>query len=365
VLFLQRAAGIDANRGSYRRIRVVRAGETIATGDLYDFLRDGALPRVAFRNGDAIVVESQGSTVAVTGDVRSAYSFELSAPTGQGAEIMRYARPRPGANQVAIVGIRNGQPYSNYLSLADFANFTLMDGDRVQFESDIRASEVLIRVEAPHTGPSVFSVPRGTTVGAVLAQMSIDADADWASVHVRRASLQRTQKALLDEGLDRLERNILLAPALTSGVATARAQSASAAQQYIAVARQVQPPGILALGGRDLNAVLLESGDVVVIPRQSQIVSIGGEVQQPQSVVAGGPASVSSYVRLAGGFTPRADRRRILIFKPDGQLRQGTSVLPGDRVLIQGKPDSTLIALIRDLALSTASVFLSIDRIAN
>lgn len=364
VLYLQRAAGIDANRGSYRRIRIVRAGQTVATADLYEFLRAGALPSISFRNGDAIVVEDQGSTVAVTGDVRSAYSFELSAPTGQGAEIMRYARPRPGASHAAIVGIRNGQPFSAYLSLAEFANFTLMDGDRVQFESDVRDNSVLVRVDAPHVGASVFSAERGATVGQVIAQMTIDPDADWSSVYLRRDSVRRTQKALLNEGLDRLQRNILLAPSISSGQADARASAAAAAQQYIDIARLVEPQGIVPLGGRDLNTVLLESGDVIVIPRQSQIVSVAGEVQSPQSVVAGGPASLASYVRLAGGYTPRADRRRVLIFKPDGQLRQGNQVLPGDRVLIQGKPDSTLIALIRDLTLSLASVMISVDRIS-
>lgn len=365
VLFLQRAAGIDANRGSYRRIRIVRQGETIATADLYEFLRAGTLPTPSFRGGDAIVVEEQGPTVAVTGDVRSAYSFELLGQTGQGAEIMRYARPRPGASHAAVVGIRNGQPYSAYLTLAEFAAFTLMDGDRVQFESDIRANDVLIRVDAPHVGPSVFSLQRGATVGQVVSQMTIDPDADWASVYLRRDSVRRTQKALLNEGLDRLERNILLSPSISAGQAAARASAAQAATQYIAVARQVEPAGIVPLGGRDLNSVLLESGDVIVIPRQSQIVSVAGEVQSPQSVVAGGAASVSSYVRLAGGFTPRADRRRILVFKPDGQLRQGNQVLPGDRVLVQGKPDSTLIALVRDLTLSLASVLVSVDRISN
>lgn len=364
VLYLQRAAGIDTYRGSYRRIRIVRAGQTIATADLYEFLRAGALPSISFRNGDAIVVEEQGATVAVTGDVRSAYSFELSAPTGLGAEIMRYARPRPGASHAAIVGIRNGQPFSAYLSLAEFANFTLTDGDRVQFESDVRDNSVLVRVDAPHVGASVFSAERGATVGQVIAQMTIDPDADWSSVYLRRDSVRRTQKALLNEGLDRLQRNILLAPSISSGQADARASAASAAQQYIAIARLVEPQGIVPLGGRDLNTVLLESGDVIVIPRQSQIVSVAGEVQSPQSVVAGGPASLASYVRMAGGYTPRADRRRVLIFKPDGQLRQGNQVLPGDRVLIQGKPDSTLIALIRDLTLSLASVMISVDRIA-
>src|SRR5690606_19247371 len=92
IVYLQRAGGIDPVRGSYRRVRVLRGGEVIARADLYDFLREGALPSISFRNGDAVVVEEQGPIVSVTGDVRASFTFELAGPTGQGGEIMRFAR---------------------------------------------------------------------------------------------------------------------------------------------------------------------------------------------------------------------------------------------------------------------------------
>ncbi len=367
VRYLQKAGGVDSERGSYRRVRIIRSGQTLASADLYDFLRSGVSPAISFRNGDAIVVEEQGPAVAVTGDVRAAYSFELAAQGGTGGEIMRYARPRPGATHAAIVGFRNGQPFSAYLPLADFATFALQDGDRVQFESDAQAVDMLIRVDGAHEGASVFSVPRGTTVGAVLASVAVDADADWESVHLRRDSVRQTQKVLLNESLDRLERTILLSPARSPSEAQARSASAQFAAQYIAAARQVEPLGVLALNGRDPNTVLLETGDVIVIPRRSQVVSIAGEVQAPQSVLASGPARASSYIDLAGGFTRRADRRNVLVYRQDGQLREG-AVQPGDRILVQAKPDSTLLPFIRDLTqtiFQMAGVLVAIDRFSN
>lgn len=356
ILYLQRAGGIDAGRGSYRRVRIVRAGETVGVADLYEFLREGSAPSISFRQGDAIVVEEQGATVAVTGDVRAAYSFELLGQTGSGSEIMRYARPRPGATHAAVVGVRDGRPFSAYLTLSEFAGYVLMDGDRVQFETDVRAADVLVRVEGAHDGASVFSLPRGTTVGAVLQQAMISPDADIDAIHIRRDSVRQIQKALLDESLNRLERTVLLAPTRTSSEAAARASQAQFASQFIASARQVEPLGILALSGRDPNAVLLETGDVIVIPKRSQVVSISGEVLAPQSVLATETRSVRDYVDVAGGFGPRADRRRVLVFRQDGQLRTGGRVYPGDRVLVLSKPESTLIPLIGDIATTILAV---------
>ncbi|WP_421730469.1 polysaccharide biosynthesis/export family protein [Brevundimonas sp.] len=350
IVFLQRAGGIDPDRGSYRRLRIVRNGQALANADLYEFLRAGALPDVSLHNGDAIVVEEQGSVIAVVGDVRSAYSFELLGQTGLGAEIMRYARPRPGASHVAIVGVRDGLAYSAYLTLAEFADFTLVDGDRVQFETDSRAPSVLVRLEGAHSGGSVFSVPRGTTVGSLLQQVAVDPDADMESLHLRRDSVRVIQKQLLNEGLDRLERTTLMAPARSSGEASARASQATFVSRYIESARQIEPLGILSLNGRDPGSVLLESGDVIVIPRHSQIVSISGEVLAPQSMIATENRRLSAYIDDAGGFSPRADRRRILVFRQDGQLRTGGMVAPGDRVLVPTKQESSLLPLIGDVA---------------
>lgn len=365
IVFLQRAGGIDPNRGSYRRLRVLRGGEVIARVDLYDFLREGLLPRLSFRNGDAVVVEEQGPVVSVSGDVRAPFTFELSGATGQGGELMLFARPQPGATHVAVVGVRGGAPISHYMTLNDFSAFTLMDGDRVQFESDARPTNVLVRVEGSHGGPSVFTEARGTTVAQVLARLAIDADADMESIHLRRQSVREAQQQTLNEGLERLERTVLLSPARSPAEAQSRSASLAFVTEYIARARRVEPLGILALSGQDLNQVRLESGDVIVIPRRSQVVTIAGEVNAPQSMLAQSAQAVSSYVRAAGGFTPRADRRNVLVFRQDGQLREGGRAMPGDRILVMSKPDSTLLPFLRDLTqtiFQMAGVLVAVDR---
>ena len=114
VAFLQRAGGIDANRGSYRNIQVKRNGVTVAHIDLYEFLRTGDLPRVTLHNNDTIVVGQQGSIVSVSGLARAPFTFELGGPSGVGEELLYYARPRPEVNYVALLGYRSAQPLNLY-----------------------------------------------------------------------------------------------------------------------------------------------------------------------------------------------------------------------------------------------------------
>ena len=92
---------------------------------------------------------------------------------------------------------------------------------------------------------------------------------------------------------------------------------------------------------------------------------IAGEVNAPQSLLAQEGRRVSEYVREAGGFTPRADRRNILVFRQDGQLRRGGEAMPGDRILVMSKPDSTLLPFLRDLTqtiFQMAGVLVAVDR---
>ncbi|RYG08231.1 MAG: hypothetical protein EON96_20270 [Caulobacteraceae bacterium] len=173
---------------------------------------------------------------------------------------------------------------------------------------------------------------------------------------------------MLNQSLDRLERATLLAPARSPGEAASRAASSASVIEFVARARRVEPLGILALNGHDPALVRVENGDVIVIPPASQIVSIAGEVEAPQSILAQPSGTTGQYVRIAGGFTRRADRSHVLVFRQDGQIREGARVEPGDRVLVPTKPDSTLMPFIRDLTqtiFQMAGVLVAIDRFSN
>jgi len=74
------AAGGPALSGSYRNIRLQRAGETVTHLDLYRYLTGGAREQDrTLRQGDTILIPPRGRTVQLRGEVRRPAIFELAA----------------------------------------------------------------------------------------------------------------------------------------------------------------------------------------------------------------------------------------------------------------------------------------------
>lgn len=69
--YLDRAGGITPERGSYRHIKVMRGKSLIGTVDLYDFspARGNAF-HPGIKDGDVILVDERGSSVAALGLLR-------------------------------------------------------------------------------------------------------------------------------------------------------------------------------------------------------------------------------------------------------------------------------------------------------
>ncbi len=130
--FLDQAGGIDDELGSYRQIRVRRDGEVIARADLYDFLLDGDIPRPQFKDGDTIVVAERGPGIAVTGDVKREYRYELKGKKSEGQNIVKLARLEAGVSHVLLRGARRSGPFARYLALDDFRDQSLKTRGRVQ-----------------------------------------------------------------------------------------------------------------------------------------------------------------------------------------------------------------------------------------
>lgn len=70
--FLDRAGGINAARGSFRKIQILRQGEVVHTVDLYPFVRRGEQTPVRLKDGDTVVVTPRGAVIEARGAVTNA-----------------------------------------------------------------------------------------------------------------------------------------------------------------------------------------------------------------------------------------------------------------------------------------------------
>jgi len=351
--FLKRAGGIDSDRGSYRHIKVLRQNRVIQQIDLYDFMQQGKMPKLSLKDQDVILVEPQGPMINVAGKVRNPFRFELKNSTALGSELIDYALPLAKVSHVGVIGDRSSGPFSVYMPYKDFDRIQLSDGDKVLFNDDMHAQVYDVQVMGSYRGPSYFTVRKETRLHDLLNHIPIDPNmADYGSIYIMRKSVAARQKEMLEDSLNRLERSVFTAPASSDGEASIRTKEAELVMRFVEKARKVQPLGKVVVSDKGVIAnILLEQGDQIVIPNKTDLIQVGGEVMMPQAVVFNKSASLEDYVAWAGGFTDRANDKRIAVVHANGlmEFKDGGDVMPGDQILVMPKVDSKMMQSIKDI----------------
>lgn len=351
--FLKRAGGIDSDRGSYRHIKVLRQNQVIQQIDLYEFMQRGKMPTLSLKDQDVILVEPQGPMINVAGKVRNPFRFELKESKALGSELIDYALPLAKVSHVGVIGDRPSGPFSVYMPFKDFDRIQLSDGDKVLFNDDMHAQVYDVQVMGSYRGPSYFTVRKETRLHDLLNHIPIDPNmADYGSIYIMRKSVAARQKEMLDDSLNRLERSVFTAPANSDGEATIRTKEAELVMRFVEKARKIKPLGKVVVSDKGVIAnIQLEQGDQIVIPNKTDLIQVGGEVMMPQAVVYNEGAKLEDYVAWAGGFTERANDKRIAVVHANGlmEFKGEGNVMPGDQILVLPKVDSKMMQSIKDI----------------
>lgn len=351
--FLKRAGGIDSDRGSYRHIKVLRQNRVIQQIDLYEFMQQGKMLTLSLKDQDVILVEPQGPMINVAGKVRNPFRFELKDSTALGSELIDYALPLAKVSHVGVIGDRSTGPFSVYMPYKDFDRIQLSDGDKVLFNDDMHAQVYDVQVMGSYRGPSYFTVRKETRLHDLLNHIPIDPNmADYGSIYIMRKSVAARQKEMLEDSLNRLERSVFTAPASSDGEASIRTKEAELVMRFVEKARKIQPLGKVVVSDKGVVAnILLEQGDQIVIPNKTDLIQVGGEVMMPQAVVYNKGAKLDDYVAWAGGFTDRANDKRIAVVHANGlmEFKGEGNVMPGDQILVMPKVDSKMMQSIKDI----------------
>ena len=86
--------------------------------------------------------------------------------------------------------------------------------------------------------------------------------------------------------------------------------------------------------------VEMQDGDNIYIPRQSNFVSVIGEVYNEQGFLYEKGSTVKNYIKKVGGYTPNANKFKIYKIGVSGKaekVRQGTRVAAGDTTVVPRK----------------------------
>lgn len=348
--FIDQANGIDEVLGSYRRVRLMRDGETLDTLDIYDFLLEGSMSHSQLQDGDTIFVERRGPVVVGTGDVGRTYQYELIENGEQGALLTELAQLKPGVSHALVRGIRNNEPFSRYHRLADFKDLPLENGYEILFQQDERSENIVVQVEGAYLSESYFVLPKDATLHELLNSIAINPrETAYESISIRRESVAERQREALDESLRRLEMTYLGASSATAEEAAIRVREAELISQFVIRAREVEPNGRLVVAdNNEIVDIRLQDGDVITLPERTDSILVSGEVYVPQSTVFQRNKRVRDYIANAGGLTDRADDKRILIVRQNGEVRYSDEVelRPGDEILVLPKVQSKNLQLV-------------------
>ncbi len=266
----------------------------------------------------------------------------------------------------------------------------LMPGDVVtiftQADIQIPVNEQTkyITLEGEFVHPGVYSVSAGETLRSVIDRAGgLTKDAYlYASVFTRK-STQVLEQEHLNQSADQLERQLVRDSMPSAGEAnsTTTQQALSVNRELIARIRSVRASGRIVLnmvphgnGDYEFPDVHLEDGDRLVVPFMPQTVQVLGAVFNPHAFVFHQGARAGEYLRLAGGPSREADRRRVYILRADGTvsgqnansslLWRGFSDLrlhPGDSIVV---PEKTMRPSNLTQALAWAQAFSAISTLA-
>ena len=196
--------------------------------------------------------------------------------------------------------------------------------------------------------PGSYIIQRGETLSQVINRAGGLTEYAFIEAGVfSRAQLRQLEAARLKE----------LKQQLTSDIAAANVQDQNVgadaqidAQQLLMAMDGMRPTGRMVIDlasiidQPEFHDVSLKNGDRLVVPKQSQSVTVVGEVQYATSHVYNPSLSVGDYIDRSGGENMKADKNRIYVVRANGSVflpsesrwfkRGDNAIQAGDTVVV-------------------------------
>lgn len=361
--YLDRAGGVDPSRGSYLDIDLKRDNKVIERINLYDFLISGALPRRQLHEGDVILVNSRKHVISFTGLVENPYQVEFNQPEIPLTQALNIVQPLPSATHLSIERNQGLIKEVEYIEIAraEKNKTLLMSGDSVNLVSDKVQGSIGVQVQGEHVGQAQYVLSYGAKLSDLLPLIVPSDQSDLSSLQLYRSSLAKKQQETMLTTLEILQSQVLSARSETVEEANLRSREADLVLKFIDRARSILPKGQVILDNKlSIGDVLLENGDIIVVPKLSQLVRISGEVLFPNAVMHQLSLKPDEYVELAGGYTQDANNSRIILKKSNGstiKIKDDKGLInvhdwtiePGDEIMILPDVDKKTLQHAKDV----------------
>lgn len=351
--YLDRAGGVDPERGSYIDIQIRRNGQVVQQVNLYDFLIAGRLQPFAFRDGDVITVAPQKQTFSITGRVQNPYIFEYNVGNLTVADVLSVANPLADATNISINRAAGKAQTAEYYALSEAARVPVQRGDNLVVTSDRYAGTIAVQVTGAHRGNGAVILPHGARLKDVVAQLEPSSLANMQNLSIYRKSVAEQQKQAINQALDRLEQMTLATQSTTKEEAQLRQQDAQLVEQFIKKARSIEPTGRVVVVQNSWQDIILQQGDIIHIPEQTSVITVNGQVRV-QGALSFDPAlTVGDYIAKSGGLDDNADPENILVMHQNGEtsvVNTTYRVQSGDEIMVLPKVKTRRVEIARGIA---------------
>jgi protein involved in polysaccharide export with SLBB domain len=285
--------------------------------------------------------------------IRAAGGLKRSADTTT-ADLTRYAASGGSSQhlQISLASLSNGNASED---------LPLRSGDvlairQVPGWSDIGAA-VKVNGEVMH--PSTYGIRPGERLssvleraggytgqaypyGAVLMRREVrEMEARNQSELVNRMKAERAQLKALPDGTTDEKNNKLNAIAQTESTITQLSTNPPIGRVVIHIQSDIK---------RWKNTpadVALRDGDILMIPKKANVVTVNGQVFNPTAISAQSGRSAKWYLSQAGGLTPIADKKAVFVIRADGSVlsakNNGGGFFSGDPLSATLRPGDSIV----------------------
>lgn len=356
--YIDKAGGIKADLGSYRRIQVKRNDSVVADIDLYAFVQQGSMPSVQLQDGDLIFVSSRIGNVTVEGEVGFRGQYELLHSPTPLSEVIGAVVMGERATHVTVVAKEGDRVNAHQYGVDEIGQVNVDAGAVIRLSSQLRPDSISIELLGEHESTTEMVLPWGASLKDLLDKVEYTSLSDKGSVQLFRQSVADRQKEMLEASLSALEQSVMTARSATKDTAELRKIEADSVLAWIDRARRVTPRGLVLLAdGYDPAEVILNQGDKVVIPARRNMVLVHGEVLFPTAITYAKGRSIERYVDQAGGSTSDLGDMNTLVMKPNGMFVKANRRLdskdlvgPGDEIFVLAKPELKALQLTKDIS---------------
>jgi protein involved in polysaccharide export with SLBB domain len=326
---LSMAGGID-EKGSYRKIELIRDNTVINTIDLYDiFIHGKSGFGQRLRSGDSILIKPSNDLVTISGAVKRPGVYELTSDEDY-SDLFAYGNGfsvSADIDTLRVERLNKEEVEFIYISdVKDLSSIKPISGDRLNVRSYVRKR---VSISGAVNTPGTYVISKGETLSSLIEKAEgykEDAYPFGGVLNNKRA-----------EAINAVSVDKLYTSFVQKLISKGDALFASESLPFILAELKKSTISGRIMAEFDIDVLNaspeldtnLEDGDSVIIPIITQQIYIFGEVNNPGAVRYKPGQSIQEYLTSSGGVLGSADNTNIFVVHPNGELNrlQNTSRL--------------------------------------